>query len=105
MTSEPTPLHHALRQVTADLHAGVAVPQPQSLGDLALRWEECVGPKIGACTLPGSFVEGVLTIHANDASAASLVKQSSGDLATRLQPVLPGLERLRVVVTRPRRSP
>ena len=102
MTNEPTPLGDALRWVTTDLHSGIAVPQPASLGDLAVRWSEFVGTQLGACTLPGSFAEGVLTIHAHDASAASLVKQSSGELANRLRPLLPGLVRLRVVVTRPR---
>jgi hypothetical protein len=102
VTADPTPLSDALQWVTTDLHGGITNPQPKSLGELALRWGEFVGERLGACTLPGSFADGVLTVHAHDASAASLVKQSSGELAGRLRPLLPGLERLRVVVTRPR---
>ena len=76
MTDDPTPLGDALRAVTDDLVGGQQRSGSVWDGGLANRWGEIVGPMLHDCTLPGSLRYGVLTIHANDPAAASLVRPS-----------------------------
>ncbi len=106
MSSEPIPIATAIEALTNDLMVGVARasrPAGSRVGLIAQRWAEVVGSPLGECTSPGSCVDGMLTIHARDAGAASLVRQSSGDLSMRLRAAFGDeISRIRVVVTRPR---
>ena len=101
MNNEPTPLGDALRAVTDDLVGGQQRSGSVWDGGLANRWAEIVGPMLHDCTLPGSLRDGVLTIHANDPAAASIVRQRSGDIAAQLRDQLSlVITQIKVVVSR-----
>ncbi len=103
MKPEPTSLGAALREVAADLAGGQSRVPQDALTGLAQHWEAIAGPRLCMCCLPGSFADGVLTVHAQDPGAASLVRQSAGEIALRMNDLLrTSVTRIRVVVTRPR---
>ena len=99
MIDDPIPLRSALDAVADDLRSGSA----SVVAVVVSQWQTIVGDQLVAHTAPGSMIDGVLTIHASDSAAASVVRQRSASIGARYAEVTgKPLRQLRVVVSRDR---
>ena len=97
--SQPIPLNAALSAVANDLKAGTA----HGIQSITTNWSEVVGQQLSEHTVAGSMIDGVLTIHANDSAAASVVRQRSADIGRRYGDATgQTVRQLRVIVARKR---
>ena len=99
MSTQPVPLRAALDAVASDLHAGTA----SAVTAMTAKWDDIVGPQLAAHTVAGSMIDGVLTIHADDSAAASVVRQRSHAIGKSYAAATgTPVRQLRVVVARRR---
>lgn len=97
--SQPIPLNAALNAVADDLKAG----STSEIRAITTNWAEIVGQQLSEHTVAGSMIDGVLTIHASDSAAASVVRQRSGDIGRRYgEATAQTVRQLRVIVARKR---
>lgn len=98
-SSQPIPLNAALNAVADDLKAGTT----SAIQAITTNWSEIVGKQLSEHTVAGSMIDGVLTIHANDSAAASVVRQRSADIGRRYaEATSQTVRQLRVIVARKR---
>ena len=86
--SEPQHLGFALERLFGHLGA----PAVRTLSDLGGQWSTIVGPGLAAHTKPAGLIDGVLTVHCDDAAWASQIKWMDAQIKERFAAHFPDTE-------------
>lgn len=77
---DPQPLGRTIERLVIDR----GWETPAAVGGVLGRWDELVGPELGAHCRPQSFEEGVLVVEADSTAWATQVRLLASDLLRRL---------------------
>lgn len=79
----------------------MGAPPVSTISTLSSRWEEIVGPVLGAQTRPIEMVSGVLVVGCGEASWASQIEWMYSSIKERFEAIFPGqvVRKIQVRVT------
>ncbi|MEJ5255042.1 MAG: DUF721 domain-containing protein [Acidimicrobiales bacterium] len=100
-SGEPAPLARSLDRVVRNLGGSSA----EAVGGLFGRWQDIVGGRIAQHATPSALRDGALVVTVDDPAWATQLRFLEPEILSRVREAidLPMLERLEVLVRRPKR--